>query len=1223
MMAGRGSVKLSIYSTFDDKGTKKAQSAMKRFAKEYGTVNDATKALELDPVTRALAEQSIQADMASAKWAGYSSTLGSVGSKMTAGVTVPIVAAGAATVAAAVDIDSSLTSVKKTVDGTEEQYRQLKDAAIEFSETNAVSASQILDIQALGAQLGFAIDELDEFGRVVSGLDIATNMDAETAATEMAQFANITKMNRSEISNYGSAIVGLGNSFATTESDISSMAMRIAAAGTQVGMSQEDILGLATALSSMGVEAEAGGTAISTVMAQIDKDVATNSASVETWASTAGMSAQEFADAWRNDPVDALSALLSNMESTTAEGGNMSVMLEELGIDSVRQTDIMKRLAGNSELVGRAVAKSNEEWTKNSALQSEVDNRNQSLASRMKIVENRAVAMAEKFGGPLADAMLDSVEAAEPLFEALSNGAKAFAEMDEGQQRAIIGALAAAAAMGPLVSVGGKVAGTVSTCWSAYGKLSAGLAKFSSKSKGAAVAAKTLNAAMTGLGRGVAAFAVVTVVSELSKLSYSLTDARKETLASVDALGSVGDSMTSFGDRMAEASSMVADMGGVLTASGSTVGGVSAAIQEHEAAITSMIAGALAEQRALRDDELASIAEHNAEIERLEGEKVQAYLSGMQGLADAAAAEGEISADRAAQLLATVEDYHSSSLADLDKYHASRLQSLNQQYAVEGSLTEAEYQAAIQAENAYYNESKANLDKSASDAKTAVVEHAGAVAQMSQDTLATLEEARGKLDGLWRDPFGLAYWNSDVGSVEAAVKQASEALASLATEGNSSFLALQLAASSAGGEVTAENAAMIDTLLSQFANLPPEMGDAGDKAMRALARGLDADLGIDVANSTADEIIAAYRSKTGVAEGAGRDTSAAYASGFASNTQAALDAAAAVTGASAAQLAQFAAAAGIKGDEAVGAFAAAIANGETIAEAAAIANSSAATAGLSTDGASPGAAGAADYAMAIGGTAWLSQQQAALVAQSGVTGFGSVDMTPSGSTAGGQYAEGVGSQAEPSKKAGASLADNANSGASSVDGSSAGDWFAQGFVGAIGNWIQSAWDVGAALVNSALGGGNAAQQTGSPAKKTREMMKWYALGYIEEEANHEDAAYAAGRSLASASLSGTEDALRGAVPAGLPNVQTRSQVTPLVPYGENGRAVGVDRPISVECKVENPITTSDIYDAVSAAMSSGKLSVALYLDGRELYNAAAAPIGARLGAIERRKGYGL
>ena len=75
------------------------------------------------------------------------------------------------------------------------------------------------DLQALGAQLGFSIDELDEFSRVVSGLDIATNMDAETAGTELARFANITKMSHGEIGNYGSAIVGLGNSFATTEGE--------------------------------------------------------------------------------------------------------------------------------------------------------------------------------------------------------------------------------------------------------------------------------------------------------------------------------------------------------------------------------------------------------------------------------------------------------------------------------------------------------------------------------------------------------------------------------------------------------------------------------------------------------------------------------------------------------------------------------------------------------------------------------------------------------------------------------------------------------------------------------------------------------------------------------------------------------------------------------------------------------------------------------------------
>lgn len=405
---------------------------------------------------------------------GFGDGMQTVGRTLTSTLTPAVIGVGAATVAAAVDIDTALTGVKKTVDGTDEQYQQLKDSAIEFSKTNAVSASQILDIQALGAQLGFAIEELDEFGQVVSGLDIATNMDAETAATEMAQFANITKMSHGEISNYGSAIVGLGNNFATTESDISRMAMRIAAAGTQVHMSQADILGLATALSSMGVEAEAGGTAISTIMAQIDKDIATNSESVETWASTAGMSAQDFAAAWKNDPVQALSALLSNMEAATAEGGNMSVMLQELGIDSIRQTDVMKRLAGNSQFVADAVSKANEEWGKNTALQDEVDNRNGSLAAQFEVLKNRVIAVADDVGGPLAEALLDALDAASPLIEQIASGAKAFADMSKEEQQSVLKTVALVAAMGPLLTIFGKGISDISS----LGKGLQGLAKF-------------------------------------------------------------------------------------------------------------------------------------------------------------------------------------------------------------------------------------------------------------------------------------------------------------------------------------------------------------------------------------------------------------------------------------------------------------------------------------------------------------------------------------------------------------------------------------------------------------------------------------------------------------------------------------------------------------------------------------------------------------------------
>lgn len=443
---------------------------------------------------------------------GASTVITGMGSALTRTVTPAIGAAAGASVAAAVKIDTSLTGVRKTVDGTEEQYQALKQSAIEFSKTNAVSASQILDIQALGAQLGFSIDELDEFGQVVSGLDIATNMDAETAATQMAQFANITKMAHSEVSNYGSAIVNLGNHMATTESDISSMSMRIAAASSQIGMSQADILGWSAAMSSLGVEAEAGGTAFSNTVATIDKAVATGSDDLDAFARIAGMSAEDFAASWKASASDTMIALLQGTDSAE----NMSVALEEMGVEGIRQTDVLKRLAGNTDLVTQALQYSNEGWRENTALQNEVDNRNDSLAAKFEMVKNRVIALADKVGGPLADALLDAIDAAEPLFDAMESGAQAFADMDKEQQQLILGLIALAAALGPILSVTGKALGGVEALGKGFKKLSELIAKVKTPTDGAAAGIRKVATASNVAKGAFVAFAAVGVAMLLS-----------------------------------------------------------------------------------------------------------------------------------------------------------------------------------------------------------------------------------------------------------------------------------------------------------------------------------------------------------------------------------------------------------------------------------------------------------------------------------------------------------------------------------------------------------------------------------------------------------------------------------------------------------------------------------------------------------------------------------
>lgn len=611
----------------------------------------------------------------------FGESLQSVGGSMrefgdtaTMHLTAPIVAFSAATIDAATTIDSALTDVRKTVDGTEEQYQALKDAAIEYSKTNGVTAEQVLEVQALGAQLGYARDELEMIGRVGSGLDIATDMNAEKATTDMAQFANITGMAHDQTENYASTIVALGNNTATTESKISDMAQRIAAAGSQVGMSQSEILGLSAALSSVGMEAEAGGTAISTIMSNIDKDVATNSDRVADWAATAGMSAKQFADEWRSNPVHALQEVLAGMQDATEAGGNMSVILEDLGVKSIRQTDALKRLAGNSDLVRETVTLANQAWEENTALSEEVANKNDSLAAKMQMLQNRITAVMEQIGKPLADALLDIMDAAQPLFDAIESGAQAFADMDEGQQKLIVTAGLLAAAIGPVSSVMGRIIEDTGSVISAFGSAAEGFVTFKTAlgegfsvmeslelaSDGLAVTITGgLQAGLVGLAAVVAGSLIQSFADYHTHLELvhdatdglaeasdeavaafdNISDAADTTIASADSIrASLNDALSdiaSFGDTISDTMSELASNGALLDEYGKTI--------EELASKSTLTQG---EQEKLKDavSRYNGIADTNIEVLDAQAGKLSVLPSKINEVTEAYKKQAEMTA---------------------------------------------------------------------------------------------------------------------------------------------------------------------------------------------------------------------------------------------------------------------------------------------------------------------------------------------------------------------------------------------------------------------------------------------------------------------------------------------------------------------------------------------------------------------------------------------------
>lgn len=387
--------------------------------------------------------------------------LSGIGSSLTRGVTMPLLAIGGYAGAMAVQFDTSMANVRKVTDMTEAELQSLADSALELSTTQPVTAEQILNIEALGAQLGVADSALESFSMTVNGLDIATNMNAETAAMEMQRFANITGMADTAYQNYGSTIVALGNNMSTTESEISTMSLRLAAAGDIAGLSEAEILGMSAAMSSLGIKAEAGGSAMTTIMSKISKAVATGGSDLEAFASVAGMSAQEFASAWKSDAMGALESLLQGIHDLDEGGQDMNVTLSELGINEIRQSDAIRRLANETGVLTDAVDLATSAWEDNSALTNEVDQRNQSMASRLQTLKNQLDAIAIQVGGPIVEALIDALTAAQPFIQGIADIAQAFADLDEEQQRSIVNMGLFAAAAGPVTNALGSVVSKV------------------------------------------------------------------------------------------------------------------------------------------------------------------------------------------------------------------------------------------------------------------------------------------------------------------------------------------------------------------------------------------------------------------------------------------------------------------------------------------------------------------------------------------------------------------------------------------------------------------------------------------------------------------------------------------------------------------------------------------------------------------------------------------
>jgi TP901 family phage tail tape measure protein len=403
----------------------------------------------------------------------------SFGTKMTVGVTLPLIALGGAAVKTAIDFEEAFTGVTKTVDGTAAQMSELRGelerlATSGESPVSSLKNAQValFEIAEAAGQLGVAREDIVEFTDVMGQLAISTNVVGEDGARALARFANVTDFPLENVRAMGDVIVDLGNNLATTESEILTFGRRMGTL-SQIGFKPEEILAFGGALASLGINAEAGSNTFVKAAQQIRVHAENGGVALEKIAGAANVTSEEFLQLIQNSPAEAMQKFAAGLGELGI--GEQAALLGDLNLTGVRMRSTMLALAGGTDILANSMDLASNAIQGNGALMNEATKFANTTAGQMQLLRNNVAQLANDLGQVILPVF-------NQFLQILIKAAQWLNNLSDGQKKAIVMFAALIAAIGPIITIFGAVvtlwgtlAGALSTVIGLFGTVSAAL----------------------------------------------------------------------------------------------------------------------------------------------------------------------------------------------------------------------------------------------------------------------------------------------------------------------------------------------------------------------------------------------------------------------------------------------------------------------------------------------------------------------------------------------------------------------------------------------------------------------------------------------------------------------------------------------------------------------------------------------------------------------------
>lgn len=362
-----------------------------------------------------------------------------LGSSMTLGLTVPIVAAGGAAISVAANFDDAMSQVQGALGDASADTEGLRQLALQLGSDTVFSATEAAQAMVELAKGGLTEADI-KGGALAASMDLAAagQLNLADAAETTVQMMGSFGLGAGDATRIANALAGAANASSADVSDLTQAMSQCSAQASLAGWSLEDTAAALALFADHGVKGSDAGTSLKTMLQRLSAPTDQAADAMEAY----GLEVRDSNGKMKD--ITGIADELTGKLGTLSDAERDAALQTIFGSDASRAAAIL--MQSGSEGLQKYIAATNDATAAETMANAQKGELSWALENMGGAIESASIA----FGSALAPAIT-------AVAGVIGNVAEAFASLPSGAQTATAVVLALVAAVGPLLVVFGSV----------------------------------------------------------------------------------------------------------------------------------------------------------------------------------------------------------------------------------------------------------------------------------------------------------------------------------------------------------------------------------------------------------------------------------------------------------------------------------------------------------------------------------------------------------------------------------------------------------------------------------------------------------------------------------------------------------------------------------------------------------------------------------------------